>query len=136
MMNKTDEFIKEGLDAIDAEVKRDNYVKEQASDIAKRLVKNAKDKIFFNGKHFTLSLMYQSNKIILLFMSDSNMTRATILGKPPIPGRIVGEYNDEFSEEENLVAVVEAFLLNELGELKISSQDDSTVRVAKEKDFK
>lgn len=135
-MNKTDEFIKEGLDAIDSEVKRDNYVKEQASDIAKRLVKNAKDKIFFNGKNFTLSLMYQSNKIILLFMSDANMTRATILGKPPIPGRIVGEYNDEFSEEENLVAVVEAFLLNELGELKISSQDDSTVRVAKEKDFK
>ena len=135
-MNKEDKFIQEGLDQIDAELKRDDAVRQQADEIAQRLVKSPKDRIFFNGKTFTLSLMHQQGKIILLFLSDSTMTKAKIACKPPIPGRIVGEYNDEFSEHENLVAVVEAFLLNELGEIKISSQDEGSVRVAREKDFR
>lgn len=136
MITKEDKFIQEGLNQIDEELKRDNAVKQQADEIAQRLIKNPKDTIFFNGKTFTLSLMHQKGKIILLFLSDSTMTRAKIVGRPPLPGRIVGEYNDEFSEHENLVAVVEAFLLNELGEIKVSSEDEGTVKVAREKDFR
>lgn len=125
MINNTDEIIKQGLQEIDNELKVNQEIKEQAADIAKVLVKNQKDKIHFNNKTFTLSLTYKANKIVLLFMSDSLMRKAMIANKPPIPGQIVGDYNDEFSEFENLVAVVEAFLLNEIGELKISSEDDN-----------
>lgn len=125
MINNTDEIIKQGLQEIDNELKVNQEIKEQAADIAKVLVKNQKDKIHFNNKTFTLSLTYKANKIVLLFMSDSLMRKSMIANKPPIPGQIVGDYNDEFSEFENLVAVVEAFLLNEIGELKISSEDDN-----------
>ena len=49
-MNKEDKFIQEGLDQIDAELKRDDAVRQQADEIAQRLVKSPKDRIFFNGK--------------------------------------------------------------------------------------
>ena len=136
MMTNEDKFLQQGLKEIDDEIKRDNDVKQQADEIAQRLIKNPKERIFFNGKVFNLALSYQKDKIILLFLSDSTVTRAKIANKPPIPGRIVGEFNYEFSEHQNLVAVVEAFLLNELGEIRVSSEDEDTVRVAREKDIR
>lgn len=135
-MDNTDKIIKQGFEEIDKEVTQEDEIKEKAKYIAGLLQKNPSATIEFNNDVYNIAMRQNYGYIILMTMSESIKRRAKIMNKMATPGMYKAEYNDEFTYEENLAAVVESFLLNVVGKIKIESQDDGIARVAREKDFK
>lgn len=155
-LSKTDQFINEGLKEIDNEVKADDEIKAQASYITDLLSKNPVVRVEYNGDMYTLSFKrtdetrkvkeYTSktefktryikvNVIILAAVNETNRRRAALANKAYLqPAIYKGEYNDEFTERENLLAVVESFLRHAVGEIKIESNDEGSIaKIIKER---
>lgn len=152
-LTKADEFINEGLKQIDEEVKSEDEIKSQAIYITELLEKEPVVRVEYNGDMYTLSQktgkepskivdkdgktkVIKTDVIILAAINERKRRQAYIQNKPYIsPAIYKGEYNDEFTLRENLIAVVEAFLRHVIGEIKIEETDDGIAKIAREKDM-
>lgn len=151
-LTKADEFINQGLKEIDKEVQDEDELKAQAIYITELLEKNPVVRVEFKGELYTLSRRVGPKQvpikdkdkktkyikvtvILLAVVSDKKRREAAILNKHVKPALYEGEYNDEFTLKENLVAVTEAFLRNITGELKVEEVDDGIAKVVREKDL-
>jgi hypothetical protein len=160
-LTKEDKFIQEGLKEIDEEIKSEDEIKEQAEYITSLLNQNPVVRVEYAGSTYTLSakqtkkpekiMTHQGNKslgieptykithtdvIVLVAINENRRRQAYLSNKAYIaPATYTGFYNDEFTYQENLIAVVEAFLRHVIGEIKIEAEDDGIAKIAREKDF-
>lgn len=139
-MNNTDKFIQEGLDQIDNEVKQEDEIKDKAKYLAQLLTVTPVVKVEHNGSVFQLAMREHTTRkarnIVLVAVNEKTRQRSRLMNKPYIPATYTGEYNPEFTEKENYIAVIEAFLYHVIGEIKIDKEDDGIAKIAREKDFK
>lgn len=156
-----DKFIEEGLKEIDEEIKSEDEIKQQAEYITSLLNVNPVVRVEYAGNTYTLSskqtkkpekvMTNPGNKslgidptyktvysdvIVLAAINENRRRQAYLANKAYIaPATYTGYYNDEFTYQENLIAVVEAFLRHVIGELKIEACDDGIAKIAREKDM-
>ena len=160
-LTQEDKFIQEGLKEIDEEVKSEDEIKEQAEYITSLLNQNPVVRVEYAGSTYTLSAKQtkkpekiethpgnkslgipptyktiQTDVIVLVAINENRRREAYLANRAYIaPATYTGYYNDEFTYQENLIAVVEAFLRHVIGELKIEEEDDGIAKIAREKDF-
>lgn len=160
-MTQEDKFIQEGLKEIDEEIKSEDEIKDQAEYITSLLNVNPVVRVEYAGNTYTLSAKQakkpekiethpgnkdlgipptyktvHSDVIILVAINENRRRQAYLSNKAYLaPATYTGYYNDEFTYQENLIAVVEAFLRHVIGEIKIEAEDDGIARVAREKDM-
>lgn len=146
-ISKEDQFINDSLKEMDKEVAQDSEIKDKARYISQLLQMNPVVKVEHNEEVFQLAMKQKTvNKkvglhtvkervMLLIAVNEKIRSRAKLMNRPYIPATYTGEYNDEFTENENFIAVVEAFLYHVIGEIKIEKQDDGIAKIAREKDF-
>lgn len=148
-IEKGNKIIEESFKEMDKELSQQEEIKQRASELSKKLSISKVVKYSFANDIFTMSRKRKTlpqktasgkfeniDYIILVVASHRGQTRAKIQNKPYSPAIYKAEYNDEFTLEENMTAVVESFLLHRIGEIKINSQDDGIAKIAREKDMK
>lgn len=141
MMNdkQVDQFINDGIKAIDNEIKAEDDIRDQGEYIARMLAINPVVKVPAMDTVYVLTMRMvktaEGKQVILLAAEDE--IKRQIYGDKYYPALLTAEYNDEFTIEENCQTLVSAFLGKITGNFKIETlEDEGTVKVAREVDMK
>lgn len=139
MKDIANEFIEQGLKEIDAEIKEEYDIRDQAEYIARMLALNPVVKTTVGDKVYVLTMkmvkLYNNKQVILLAAEDE--MKKQVYGNRYSPALFQAEFNDNFTLEENCQTLVSAFVGKVTGNFKIEElEDEGTVRVAREKDVK
>lgn len=130
--NKEKSFIDESIKSIDQEIQQEYEIREQAEYLSKQLQSNKSVRVPYNDTMYSLALgvradMYNQKHIILLVSDETKQKEAAnnrITPKLYTPKMVKGEYNDEFTYEENINTVVSAWLADLQGKLIIEQLDE------------
>lgn len=136
---KIDDLIQDGIKQIDGELKAEDDIREQAEYIARMLAINPVAKVCIDEKVYVLTMRmikeHTGRQLILLAAEDE--MKKQLYGNRYTPALITGEFNDEFTLEENCQTVISAFIGKVTGNFKIEVlEDEDTFKVAREKDMK
>ena len=139
-MNKTDQFINEGLKEIDREVQLEYDIDKRAAYVASLLEKNPKVKIEYNNDVYDVAMRTAKNThgqrvIMLMAASHKKMRQAKLMCKLYTPAIYSGEYNEEFTYEENINTIVKTFLGHVTGNFRVETlEDEGAVTIVKERE--
>ena len=140
MMNdrQIDQYINDGIKAIDNEIKVEDDISDQGEYIARMLAINPVVKVPAMDTVYVLTMRMvktaEGQQLILLAAEDE--MKKQLYGNRYSPALLTAEYNDEFTIEENCQTLVSAFLGKITGNFKIETlEDEGTVKVAREKDL-
>lgn len=135
-----DKLLNEGLSEIDKEVQMEDDIDKRADHLANLLQKNPKVKVEYNDDVYDVALRLTRNTrqeqlIMLMAASHKKMREARLMNRAyKNPNIYTGEYNDEFTLEENIRVVVKAFLGHVTGNFKVETlEDEGDVTVIKER---
>lgn len=138
--DKANQILEEGLKEIDREAQQEDDIDKRADHIASLLNKNPKVKVEYNDDVYDLGLRITKNTfgqqvIMLMAMSQKKVKEAYLMNRQyRNPAIYSGEYNDEFSYEENIRCVVKTFLAHVTGNFKIETlEDEGNVTVVKQR---
>lgn len=141
MMNdkQLDQFIEDTIKEIDNEIQAEDDIRDQGEYIARMLALNPVVKVPAMDTVYILTMRMvktpDGQQLILLAAEDE--MKKQLYGDRYYPALLTAEYNDEFTIEENCQTLVSAFLGKITGNFKIETlEDEETVKVAREKDFK
>lgn len=151
-MKNDNEIIQEGLDLIDSEMKTEDEIEQKTSQIVAVLINNAKgsaSKVRVpitceDGKEVPYLLALQSfktktvsgnvTKIVLTALNEERFKIANDLQMPYKPATYACDYDPDFSYDENVRALVRAFIAKSLGTFRVEvlEEDKDAVKVIKE----
>ena len=136
---KLDQFIQDGIKEIDNQVKEEDDIREQAEYIARMLAINPIIKVNVMDNIYVLTMRMvkiQTGQQLILLAAEDELKKQ-VYGNKYCPAMLTAEFNDEFTLEENCQTLISAFLGKVTGNFKIETlEDEGTVKVAREKDFK
>lgn len=136
---RLEEFLKNGLKEIDSEINQEEDIDKRADYIARQLDKTRKVKLEYNNQVYNLSMKVAKNYkkqelIILMAASETKQRQALLANKMYTPAVYTGEYNDNFTLEENTRTVVKAFLSHCTGNFRVETlEDEGAVQMQREK---
>ena len=126
-MDNIDQYIQDGLNAIDEEIKTDNDIREISRLIKDELIRNASKGLEthvtdLNGNW--LLIWEVSEKLSLVRLMCYNETRMTMAPKYR-PLILEGQIDDEYGVEEALEAVVTFFVSKQYGKIIVEELRDN-----------
>lgn len=136
--NQINDFINDGIKAIDGEIKQEDDIREQAEYIARILALNPVVKVNVADSVFvlTMRMVKTDDKRQLIMLAAEDEMKKQIYGNKYFPALYTAEYNDEFTIEENCQTLVSAFVGKTTGNFKIETlEDEGSVKVVREKDL-
>lgn len=137
--NKINDFINQGLKEIDKEVKQEYDIRDQAEYLARMLAINPVVKATVMDRVYVLAMkmvkLHTGEQVIILVAEDE--LKKQMYGNKYSPAILQAEFNDNFTLEENCQTLLSAFIGKVTGNFKIETlEDEGTVKIAREKDFK
>ena len=137
--HKLDQIIEDGLKSIENEIKQEDDLREHGEYIARMLAMTPIQRVCVANTVYVLSMRmvkHPSGQTLILLAAENEFLKK-IHGDHYSPALYTAEYNDMFSLEENCQTLVSTFLGKVTGKMKIEElQDEGSVKVAREKDFK
>lgn len=140
-MDKIDQLIEDGIKEIDAEIKKDDDIREFAEYLARNLAQTPVLRVNIANKIFILSMRMvkltdgSGRTEILLAAADE--VKQKLYGNTYTPALYTAEFNDMYTLEENCQTLLSAFIGHVTGNMKIETleEDDGVAKVAREKDM-
>lgn len=132
------DFINDGIKAIDGEIKQEDDIREQAEYIARILALNPIVKVNIADSVYvlTMRMVKTEDKRQLIMLAAEDEMKKQIYGNKYFPAMYTAEFNDEFTIEENCQTLVSAFVGKATGNFKIETlEDEGSVKVVREKDL-
>lgn len=107
------------MKSLDEEEKKEILIKEKSDNIAKNLLKFKKARVIIDEKpySFVYSIIEKNNKKSLCILAINENKFKLAYGKY-IPAKIEAEYNNDFSEEENISKMIESYIRHITGLIK------------------
>lgn len=140
--SKIDQLIEDGIKEIDAEIKKDDDIREFAEYLARNLAQTPVLRVNVANKVYVLSMKMiklsdgSGRTEILLAAADE--IKQKLYGNTYAPALYTAEFNDLYTLEENCQTLLSAFIGHVTGNMKIETleEDDGIAKVAREKDMK